>query len=701
MRAVQAGMAVRLIHLKQSGQSTSAGCPRNAASTTKLLPLGLNMIGVDLSMNRPGFTLVWHQGNLTLEIYGRKWAGTPPFTSYYQCSTGIVVFLGRLFYRQDLLDRITLKSIDQSPVIQPNDYVSDSGNDAALVMAAYERWGRDAFAHLEGDFAVVVYDARNHCIVGLRDILGGYPLYYVCSSETAAIGTCLGPLTRLLPGVAISTDGLADYLLLRAFGFQQPDGDASILEGISRVRIGQVVRLDLGRGQIGRSNYWDWARTATAVDLPEDRPEAIQAQFADLLRQAVRERCTNTTAAQLSGGMDSTSVALLAADLLSGSAPVHTISLLYERWNALSCETPFVHDALDANPAFVPHLLRADEIHDFSRFPNPPPTDEPWPGLYRVATEAAMYDTAAEAGVGSMLTGAGGDEVADLLPFDVADLLRWGQPWSAWRAATKWATGQDRNVWGLLKTYGLIPLIPPSLRGGLSTFLRRGRVCWRDLDAVWIPPWIRPEFARQHDLYGRVLGNLRRNHSFNRSIQVSESVNMIVSRNGDMIRWYLGSPRGIHTGNPFLDRRVISYGLAARTRIPFRPDRQKPLLADAMRGILPDSIRDRRRKGNFNEAYFIGLSQQANHLEAMIENAPLDELAFLDKVELLRCFREYRMAHASNGRAIGRMTIILAVLNWLTHYQNWIRDVPLVCQKMQWSSGSNVQFDTLFSSPPN
>lgn len=94
VRAVQAGMAVRLIHLKQSGQSTSAGCPRNAASTTKLLPLGLNMIGVDLSMNRPGFTLVWHQGNLTLEIYGRKWAGTPPFTSYYQCSTGIVVFWG-------------------------------------------------------------------------------------------------------------------------------------------------------------------------------------------------------------------------------------------------------------------------------------------------------------------------------------------------------------------------------------------------------------------------------------------------------------------------------------------------------------------------------------------------------------------------------------------------------------------------------
>jgi asparagine synthase (glutamine-hydrolysing) len=635
-------------------------------------------------MNRPGFTLVQRQGVLTLEIHGRHPTGGS-FTSYHQSSAGVAVFLGRLFYRRDLLDRLgPAAPDDRGCALRQDGLRPDAANDAALVMAAYERWGQDAFARLEGDFAVAIYDARDRHLVGLRDTLGGYPLYYTCSPEVAAVGTCLGPLTQLLPGAIVSQDGLADYLSLRTFGFQQPDSDASIFEGIGRVRVGQVVRLDAGRGRVERSSYWDWAGAVAAADVPEDRPEAIGEQFAALLREAVRERCTDTTAAQFSGGMDSTAVALLAAELLSGRGPLHAISLVYQKWSALALETPFIREALEACPALAPHPLPADDIHDFTCFPTPPPTDEPWPALYRVAAEAAMYDAAAAAGAGSMLTGAGGDEVADPPPFDVADRLREGRPWAAWRAAARWAAGQNRNVWNVFRPYGLSPLIPAPLRGGPGTFLRRGRVQWRDLDDVWIPPWIRPDFARKHDLYDRALGELRRARRFDPSLQVSWSLYMIVSRNGDMMRWYLGAPRGIHTGSPFLDPRVFRYGLVARSRIPFHPDRQKPLLADAMRGVLPDAIRNRRRKGNFSEPYFIGLSQHADHLEAMIEDAPVDDLGFLDKEVLLQCFREHRMAQASNERAGGRMSIILAVLNWLSHHQDWIRVLPPAGETLRW-----------------
>jgi asparagine synthase (glutamine-hydrolysing) len=638
-----------------------------------------------MKMNRPGFTLVQRQGVLTLEIYGRQSTSAPRFTSYSQSSAGVAVVLGRLFYRQDLLDRLgPAAPANHRLACRQDERLSDVANDAALVMAAYERWGREALTRLEGDFAVAIYDARDRCLIGLRDTLGGYPLYYISSPEAAAVGTCLGPLTRLRPGAVVSRDGLANYLLLRTFGFQQPDGDASIFEGVGRVRVGQVVRLDPGSGRVERSNYWDWAGAATAADIPGDHPEAIHEQFAGLLREAVRERCTDTTAAQLSGGMDSTSVALLAAELLAGRGPVHAVSLVYERWSRLAHETPFIREALDAHTALVSHLLPADDIDDFARFPTPPPPDEPWPGLYRVATEAAMYDAAAAVGAGSMLTGAGGDEIADPLPFDVADRLRGGQPWAAGRAAARWAAGHNRNVWHVFRPYGLMPLTPAPLRGGLGTFLRHGRARWRALDDYWIPPWVRPDFARKHDLYDRVLGELRRARSFDPSLQVSESLYMIVARNGDMIRWYLGAPRGIHTGNPFLDPRVFRYGLAVRTRLPFLPDRQKPLLADAMRGGLPDVIRHRRRKGNFSEAYFLGLSRRANYLEAMIENAPVDDLAFLDKGVLLRCFREYRMARASNVPAGGRMTTILAVLNWLSHHQDWLRALSPASQTLQW-----------------
>jgi asparagine synthase (glutamine-hydrolysing) len=381
----------------------------------------------------------------------------------------------------------------------------------------------------------------------------------------------------------------------------------------------------------------------------------------------------------------------LAGKLLSDSGPIHTVSLVYERWSALARETQFIRETLGASPYLAPHMLVADDIYDFEQFLDPPPTDEPWPGLYHVSTEKAMYDMVAAAGADSILTGFGGDEVTDLLPYNVADCLRDGRPRGAWHMATQWAAEQNRNVWNVFWPYGLMPLIPAPLRGGFGTFIRRGRARWSELDDYWIPPWIHPDFSRKYDLYDRVLCNLRRARSFDLSLQVSDSLNMIVSRNGDMIRWYLGAPRGIHTGNPFFDPRVIRYALAARTRIPFCPGRQKPLLADAMNGILPDSIRNRRRKGNFNEVYFIGLSRHGDYLEAMIENAPVDDLAFLDKELLLRCFREFRMARASNLRALGRITITLAVLNWLSHYKDWIHVLPSISQSLQWIEKNNAQ----------
>jgi hypothetical protein len=61
-------------------------------------------------------------------------------------------------------------------------------------------------------------------------------------------------------------------------------------------------------------------------------------------------------------------------------------------------------------------------------------------------------------------------------------------------------------------------------------------------------------------------------------------------------------------------------------------------------------------------------------------------LAFLDKGVLLRCFREYRMARASNVPAGGRMTTTLAVLNWLSHYQDWLRVLSPASQTLQWPS---------------
>jgi hypothetical protein len=83
--------------------------------------------------------------------------------------------------------------------------------------------------------------------------------------------------------------------------------------------------------------------------------------------------------------------------------------------------------------------------------------------------------------------------------------------------------------------------------------------------------------------------------------------------------------------HPFFDRRAFSLGLGIRSRVRPEPGGQKPILAAAMRGILPECTLNRSLKGHLNEPYYIGLSRNLPYLEALVEQAPVDDLGFLDR----------------------------------------------------------------------
>src|SRR5438067_3299291 len=61
--------------------------------------------------------------------------------------------------------------------------------DAALLLAAFERWDDECCAHLVGDYAFAVWDERNQRLVLARDILGSRPLHYHCSADFLAFAS--------------------------------------------------------------------------------------------------------------------------------------------------------------------------------------------------------------------------------------------------------------------------------------------------------------------------------------------------------------------------------------------------------------------------------------------------------------------------------------------------------------------------------
>src|SRR5262249_32339443 len=202
---------------------------------------------------------------------------------------------------------------------------------------------------------------------------------------------------------------LADFLMTSG-PREEAATESCAYEGVHRVLPGMIVRFDAQTRAVRRRVYWDWPERI--ADPGTNRLGEAAERYRDVLRAAVRQRLLGRTAVQLSGGMDSTSVALLARGLIAagtGEGPLHTLSLVYERLPQLARERPYLEMVLDGKPDLVAHRIGADDLLHYDAFADAPAHAEPYTNLWAVQMTLALIAAAAEAGVAMMLTGHGAD----------------------------------------------------------------------------------------------------------------------------------------------------------------------------------------------------------------------------------------------------------------------------------------------------
>jgi len=426
-----------------------------------------------------------------------------------------------------------------------------------------------------------------------------------------------------------------------------------------------MVIARAGSEGIERCAYWDWLKHIKDPDT-NDLVEVAE-QYRKLLWTAVQERIRGCTLAHLSGGMDSTSIALLAQDVICsgiGEAPLHTASLVYDRLPLLARERPYIESALYYETAIVAHQLPADDFLQFDVFTDPPLHDEPYTALSSLTMEQPFVTLASEIGALTILTGHGADEIHHLLPFYLADLLRQHHFHKAWKEVTKWAKARNCSPWSIFMTFGFSPIVSLWAAGTGWACLTTKK------DADWsVPLWIMPDFARRYSLRNRAIENARQIYQQCQQTSLSVTLNAITNRAGDMFRWSVAAPLGITNAHPFLDPRLLSFGLGMQTRILPEPGNMKPVLAEAMRDKLPDAIRYRQRKGGFNEVYYLGLARNLHNLETMVRQAPIEGM--IDKELLIQYLQEGSLAGVP-PRQLQHTNYMLSLLKWLCMQEEWL-----------------------------
>ena len=551
-------------------------------------------------------------------------------------------------------------------------------SDTEVLVHLYEELGEHFVDRLNGQFAIALWDGRRRELLLARDRTGIRPLFHATVEGRLAFASEAKALFAL-PELPRALD---PHALAEIFTFWAPLGERSVFAGVHSLPPGHVMRVRAGPDGSLRTEqrcYWDWDFPPAATGLaPERTAEDYADELRALLTDAVRLqlRADVPVGAYLSGGLDSSVVAALVQQLHPG--PLRTFSLTFEdpefdereHQQAMLAQLHTEHAEIrcrrsDIAAAFPRALWHAESP------------------VLRTAPAPLMLlsGLVREQGFKVVLTGEGADEVFggyDL--FKEARVRRFmaRQPDSRWRGALLqrlypylanspamggafaqrfFAEGHDQlhQPW-----HGHLPRWLTTGRSAqfFSPALREQLAGWQAGPAIaaTLPPAIagwgplaRDQYIEAHTLMSGYL----------------------LSSQGDR----MAMANSVEGRFPFLDHRVIEFANRLPPRYKLMGLTEKYLLKRAMRGRLPERIRQRSKQPYRapDSQSFFEAGQPVDWAAELLSPARVAEAGYFDPQAVGKLFEKCR-----RGRAIGfgdNMAFV-GILSTMAVHAMFIRGTP-------------------------
>jgi asparagine synthase (glutamine-hydrolysing) len=465
-------------------------------------------------------------------------------------------------------------------------------SDTEVLVHLYEEHGDDFVRHLNGQFAIALWDTRTQRLVLARDRTGIRPLFHTTVGGRLLFASEAKALFAVA-GVPRCLDPLA---LAEVFTFWAPIGDRSVFEGVRSLPPGHLMAVQGGRTQ--NRCYWDWDFPVEPVDdsrSAADCAEELRALMVDAVR--LQLRADVPVGAYLSGGLDSSVITSLIHNFTD--TPLRTFSVTFE--DDEFDEGPYQRELagyLGTQHSQV-RCTRADIAAAFPR--------ALWHAeapILRTAPTPLMLLSASvrEQGYKVVLTGEGADEV-----FGGYDIFKEARV----RRFMARAPQSSVRPQLLKRLYPYLKHSPATSGAFARSFFSEGVEHMNEPYYAHIPRWNTTRRISQYfsatlrDAIGNwspypaieatLPAHIRRWQPMARDQYVEAHTLMsgyLLNSQGDR----MAMANSIEGRFPFLDHRVIEFANRLPPRYKLMGLTEKFLLKKSMTGLLPESVRTRSKQ---------------------------------------------------------------------------------------------------------
>ncbi len=463
-------------------------------------------------------------------------------------------------------------------------------SDTEVLVHLYEHYGLDFVQHLNGQFAIALWDQNRRQLVLCRDRAGILPLFYAETNQRLLFAS---EIKALLP-VLGRAPALAPEALDQVMTFWSPLGSTTMFEGVRQILPGEM--LIASAAGMRTQSYWEWHYPAegdyhrTPV---EEQAEELRALLSDATR--IRLRADVPVGAYLSGGLDS---AVLARLICANGIQPETYSI---RFTDAQLDEGVHQQRMVEHLGVQHHQVQCSERAIGEAFARAIwHTETP---ILRTAPVPMMLLSGLVHARGAkvVLTGEGADEV--LGGYDIfkeAKLRRfWARnPKSLWRPLL------------LKRLYPYLEFNPARAQSYSEAFFGNGLEHPNATFFAHLPRWTTTAQSKQFyaaefkaRLNSAALPLLEQSlprdyaqwHAFNRAQYIEANVlmaNYLLCSQGDRMLM----ANSVEGRFPFLDHRVIEFAARIHPNLKMKVLNEKYLLKRAFKKELPGSILSRSKQ---------------------------------------------------------------------------------------------------------